>query len=94
MQAQSIPAANEALQDLLWNSDVTDLSHMLLEPRTLPLLLDLNDANQTFEVLHGHSIAELQHAPATVIPVKPKVCSSGPLCVIINAQRPYRLQNT
>ena len=58
---------------------MTDLSHMLLEPGSLPLLLDLNDANQTFEVLHGHSIAELQYASATVIPAKPKVSRSSSL---------------
>ncbi len=81
MQAKSAPAANEALQDLLWSADVAELSHMLLEPGTLPLLLDLNDASQTFEMLHGHSIAELQHAPATVVPAKPKVSSSGALRV-------------
>ena len=45
----------------------------------MPLLLDLNDANQTFEVLRGHTVAELQHAPATVIPAKLKVRCSDTL---------------
>ena len=73
VQAKSAPAANEALQDLLWMPDVADFSRMLLEPGSLHLLLDLNDANQTFEMLHGHTINELRHAPATIVPAKPKV---------------------
>ena len=75
VQAKSAPVANEALQHLLWMPDVTDLPSMLLEPGSLPLLLDLNDANQTFEVLHGHTTSELRHAPATIVPTKPKVRS-------------------
>lgn len=79
MQAKSAPATNRALRDLLWVPDFTDLPHMLLEPGNVHLLLDLNDANQTFEVLHGHTVSELRHAPATVIPAKPKVRCSDKL---------------
>ena len=75
MQAKSAPTANKALQDLLWVPGIRDLAKMLLDTGNLPLLLDMNDANQTFEVLHGQSISMLQHAPASVIPAKPKVRS-------------------
>jgi len=61
-------------------SEVTDVPQMLLEQGHLPLLLDLNDANLTFEMLHGHSTSELQQAPATIIPAKLK--ASRPVSLI------------
>ena len=77
VQAKSTRAPNQALQDLLWMSEVADVPQMLLEQGHLPLLLDLNDANLTFEMLHGHSTFELQQAPATIIPAKSKASRSG-----------------
>ena len=77
VQAKSTPAPNQALQDPLWMSDVADAPQMLLEQGHLPLLLDLNDANLTFEMLHGHFTSELQQAPATIIPAKSKASTSN-----------------
>lgn len=62
-------------------SDLADLPRVLLGQGHTPLLLDLNDPNLTFEMLHGHSVAELQQAPATVIPAKAKVL---PMCLTID----------
>ena len=76
VQARSALTPNAALKDLLWLSDVTDLPERLHKQGACPLLLDLNDSRIIFEMLHGHSVAQLQHAPATVLPAKPKARAS------------------
>ena len=76
VQAKSARTPNAALRDFLWLCDVADLPQLLQKQGACPLLLDLNDSRMIFEMLHGHSVAQLQHAPATVLPAKPKAIAS------------------
>ena len=75
-QAKSSPTPNAALKGFLWLSDVAEIPELLRKQGACPLLLDLNDSRMIFEMLHGHSVAQLQHAPATVLPSKPKARAS------------------
>jgi hypothetical protein len=74
---------NQALQEEHWlqEDDAWDAA-AAPDQAPPPLLLDLNDAGMTFQMLRGHSAAELAHAPASILPAPPKV-RPGPAAILL-----------
>lgn len=71
---------NQALQEEHWLREDSAWDASAAPYQAPPLLLDLNDAAMTFQMLRGHNAAELAHAPASILPAPPKVrpcCCQG-----------------